>query len=135
MILKQSFHNLKNKKMASQVPYIYYNPAVTNTLILVNAGFTTLVGWNVANHSTGAYLKCFNAASTGDVTLGTTSHDWLIPCPTGPAGLFYQSNEDKFQINFNLGLVIAVVSNLTVAASSAPAQACSVSISYDKTSQ
>lgn len=121
--------------MASQVPYIYYNPAATNTLVLVNAGFTTLVGWNVANHSTAAYIKCFNAASTGDVSLGLTEHTWLIPAPTGPGGIFYQSNEDKFQVNFPLGLVIAVVSNLTIAGASAPAQACSVSISYDKTSQ
>lgn len=121
--------------MASTVPKIYYNKAADNTLVLVNSGYTVLVGWNLANHSTAAYVKCFNAASTTDVILGTTVHDKLLPIPTGPGGIFFLSNEDKFQQNFPLGLVICVVSNLTVAAASAPAQACSVEISYDTQNQ
>ncbi len=117
--------------MPSTIPKIFHNVAVTNTLLLVATGRLNLVGWQVSNHSTGAYLKCFNAAATTDVTLGTTSHDKLIPIPTGPAGLYLLSNEDKFQMLFPLGLVIAVVSNLTVAAASAPAQACDVEIFYE----
>lgn len=121
--------------MPSQVPKIYFNSAVTNTLILVNAGYTALVGWLVSNHSTGAYLKLWNAVQTSDVSLGVTPPDKIIPIPTGPAGLFFLSNEDKFQQNFNKGMVIAVVSGLVDSSSSAPASACSVEISYDSVSQ
>lgn len=134
MILKQNFHNLKNKKMASTIPIIFFNREVTNSLVLVAAGRVTLVGWLLQNHSTAAYLKLYNAASISDVTLASTVPDKILAIPTGPGGLFFLSNEDKFQQNFNLGLVIAVVSTLTESAS-APAQACSVELSYDNISQ
>jgi hypothetical protein len=121
--------------MPSQVPIIYFKSDVTNTLILVNAGYTALVGWMVCNHSTGAYLKLWNAVQTSDVSLGVTVPDKIIPIPTGPAGLFFLSNEDKFQQNFNKGIVIAVVSGLVDSSSAAPAAACSVELSYDNRNQ
>lgn len=120
--------------MASTIPIIYFNPEVTNTLILVNAGRTTLVGWLLQNHSTGAYLKLYDKATTAEVTLGSTVPNKILAIPTGPAGLFFLSNEDKFQQNFSNGLVIAVVSTLT-ASGTAPAQACSVELSYDTVNQ
>ena len=120
--------------MASTIPIIFFNRAVTNTLILVATGRVTLVGWLLSNHSTAAYLKLYNAAAITDVTLASAVPDKILPIPTGPGGLFFLSNEDKFQQNFSLGLVIAVVSTLTESAT-APAQACSVELSYDTVNQ
>lgn len=120
--------------MPSQIPKIYFNAAVTNTLILVKAGKVDLVGWLLQNHSTGAYLKLFNAVQTSDVTLGTTVPNKILAIPTGPSGLFFMSNENCFQQEFPKGLVIAVVSTLTES-STAPAQACSVELSYDDNNQ
>lgn len=115
--------------MPSTVQNSYRNVAVTNVATLVEAGNLALVGWNLINPiATTAYLKLYNAATAAEVTVGTTVPIETLQIPA--AGLFWQSNEDKFQLAFSKGIVIAVVTGIADSNASAPGTGCYVRLSY-----
>jgi hypothetical protein len=120
--------------MASTVGKISRTVAMTNAATLISAGASVLVGWNLINPiTTAAYLKLYNAASAGAVTVGSTTPVKTLLIPPGP-GLFFLSNEDKFQQNFNLGIVAAVVTGIADDNSTAPGTGCYVEIMYENQS-
>ena len=108
--------------------------AMVATPVLIGTGKQNLVGWNLINPiSTAAYLKLYNAAAAGDVTVGVTAPQKTLLIPPGP-GLFFLSNEDKFQETFNLGLVAAVTTGIADADAGVPATGCYVEILYTNVS-
>lgn len=97
---------------------------------LVNSGGCTLVGWNLINpDSANAYLKLYNASSHSDVTVGTTVPVRTLLVPG--SGTAFLSNEDKFQLNFPLGIVVAVTTGLADSNTGAPSTGCYVELYYD----
>lgn len=116
--------------MASTVYNISRTVAMSSSATLIAAGSLTIVGWNLINpNSANAYLKLYNAASAGAVIVGTTSPVKTLLIPG--AGLFFLSNEDKFQQNFSLGIVAAVVTGIADNNTTAPSTGCYVEILYD----
>lgn len=97
---------------------------------LINTGNTQLVGWNLINPaSTTAYLKFYNAASAGDVTVGSSTVVRTLMIPA--YGTCLLSNEDKFQLAFNLGMVVALTSGAGDDDSSAPPAGCIIELFYN----
>lgn len=98
---------------------LYQSPAAgsTNTLVLLKPGPVncfSLVGEN-EDSSNDCYVQFFNAAATGDVTLGSTAPDYTVKLHNNTT-LQLAFNFPLFY--FNLGLVIAVTT--TRAGSTAP---------------
>lgn len=120
--------------MPSVVQQQYRNPSIsTSAAVLVSAGSRVLVGWNVITTGTSSsFLKFYNAASAGDVTVGTTTPIRTLLIPASGTALL--SNEDQFQVAFNLGIVIAVTGAMADSDTSAPNAACYVEILYSANS-
>lgn len=120
--------------MPSIVQQQYRSPNVTTAATaLVSAGSKVLVGWNLITSGTASsYLKLYNAASAGAVTVGTTTPVRTLLIPGGGTALL--SNEDQFQVAFNLGIVIAVTGGMLDSDTSAPSAACYVEILYSANS-
>lgn len=82
----------------------YSGDDIAGTATLVQAGETLLGSYSLHN-TTGAdaFLQCFDAASAGAVTVGTTAADYIIP--VGANGI----ENDTFgkPMYFKNGLVIA----------------------------
>ena len=116
--------------MASVIPNVFRQVAVTATKVLVATGNQAIVGWNLINPNlSGAYLKIYNAAAASDVTVGTTTPIETLFIPYGP-GLFWQSNEDKFNISCSLGIVIACTTEIADSGTTAPSTGCYVRLHY-----
>lgn len=98
--------------MASQAQKSYRNPQLTNTVLLVEAGLQSLVGFNLFNiGASNAFLKFYNKATAAAVTLGTDVPLDTLMVPAN--GLFFLSNEDKYQLDFSLGMcIVATLSSL-----------------------
>lgn len=94
----------------------YFNGAVGTTKVAVGTGGQVLTDYFLENPDaeTKAYLQFFNAANTGDVTLGTTPPVRSIGLDGGE-----KANLAGLALAFPLGLVIAATS--TASGSSAPA--------------
>lgn len=109
--------------LANSTPY--FNGAVGATLVAVGSGGQVLTDYFLENpHAeTKAYLQFFNAASTGDVTLGTTP-----PVRSIGLGGGKQANLAGLALTFPLGLVIAATS--TASGSGAPASDLVVNLGY-----
>lgn len=105
---------------------LYRNNAVTNTKILIRAGTCSIKGWIVNNpNAAESFLQIHDAATTGDVTLGTTVP--VLPIKVGANGSVVITEHD-YQIPFSLGMVIAATT--TEGGSSAPVTPVSVLILY-----
>ncbi|HRG36902.1 MAG TPA: hypothetical protein PK289_00060 [Bacteroidia bacterium] len=98
--------------MASTVQKVYRNAQLSNTVILVATGLQSLVGWNLFNiGASNAFVKLYDAASAAGVNLVTDTPKDTLMVPA--SGLFFLSNEDKYQLDFTLGLcVVATLSSL-----------------------
>ena len=109
--------------LANSTPY--FNGAVGATKVAVGSGGQVLTDYFLENpHAeTKAYLQFFNAASTGDVTLGTTP-----PIRSIGLGGGKQANLAGLALAFPLGLVIAATS--TASGSGAPASDLVVNLGY-----
>ncbi|MEK6879113.1 MAG: hypothetical protein AABY22_05865 [Nanoarchaeota archaeon] len=117
--------------MASTIQISFRQVAVLATTVLVADGNQALVGWNLINPiSTDAYLKIYNSATAAGVTVGTTTPIMTLLIPAGP-GTFWQSNEDKFQMGFSLGIVIAVTTGIADSNTTAPGTGCYVQLFYN----
>lgn len=116
--------------MPSTVQRQYKGTPIGVTKVAVTTGYTTLVGWNLINpDSTNAYLKMYNGLDP-NVVIGTTAplRNLLIPAK----GTTFLSNEDKFQLLFNIGLVIIVTTTFSDSgAQAAPSTGCYVEILYN----
>lgn len=120
--------------MPSVVQKQYRSPNVTTAAAtLVLAGNLVLVGWNLITTGTSsAYLKLYNAATAGAVTVGATTPIRTLLIPASGTALL--SNEDQFQVAFPLGIVFAVTGALADTDTSAPSAACYVEILYSSNS-
>lgn len=109
------------------------NNITTAAAFLVATGNRVLVGWNLITiGTTSSYLQLYNAAATTDVTVGTTAPIRTLLIPAGGTALL--SNEDQFQLQFNLGIVGAVTGGMLDNSSAAPNGACMVEILYNSNS-
>ena len=116
--------------MPSGLQKSFRQVAVVNTAVVVEAGNWAIAGWNLINPiSTSAYLKFYNSATAGAVTVGTTTPLMTVLIPA--AGTFWQSNEDQFQMGFNLGIVVAVTTGIADNDTAAPATGCYVQLFYN----
>ena len=105
----------------------YRNNALTNTKILVRSGPATLSGFTVNNpNGSEIFIQMFDAAATGDVTLGSTVCDEPIKVAANGSVAVFQKGPISF---FDLGLVIAATT--TEGGSTAPASAVSVTLRYN----
>lgn len=103
---------------------------VTATKVLVAAGNFNLVGWNLINQdATAAYLKLYNAAAIGDVTLGTTTPVKTLFIPDSGTSLLSVDGE-SLQDGFSLGIVIAVVTGILDSSTTAPSTGAYVELKY-----
>lgn len=88
----------------------HFSASADETLVLVNAGYTvltTLIAVN--NDGSDEFVQLFNAATTGDVTLGTTTPYLVLPI-TGSGRSDYEFSDG---IVFGNGLVYAVTTEST----------------------
>ena len=114
--------------MASTVYKQYRNVTLSNTPTQIVAGFSTLVGWNLINpNSSNVYLKLYNKASTPDVSSDTPERTLLVP----GSGTSFLSNEDKFQLNFPLGMWALVVTGIADSNNTAPGSGLYTELLYD----
>ena len=85
------------------------NKSVQSTVVTAKTGEGNLLGWIIYNpNATDAYVKFFDATSSGTVTLGTTEPSispLLIPGQTEVV----LENQGHSQFHFNNGLHYAVV--------------------------
>ncbi len=100
----------------------YRNVALTNGKLLVRSGPTDIYGWVVNNpNASEVFVQVFDAASTGDVALGTTICD--LPIKVGPSAAVVFKEKDP-QFSFSLGCAIAATT--TEGGSTAPGTAVSI---------
>ena len=89
--------------------------AATETKALLKTGPVNLYGLIAENnHTADVFLQIFNAASTADVTVGTTVADFSIRLPA--SGALILDNHRAFK-HFNKGVVYAVTLTRTGAGS------------------
>ncbi len=92
--------------------------SLTNTTILLRSGPTALFGWNFINKNAAIeFVQMFDAASTGDVILGTTAPTIAIALTTGVDVATIMAL--NIPLAFKNGLVVACTTTET--GSSAPA--------------
>ena len=73
-------------------------------VVLVQTGPTLLHNWDIHNTTAAdAFLLCYNAAAIGDVTVGTTVPDYIVP--SGANAIV--DGQSVGGIKFVLGLCIA----------------------------
>ena len=101
----------------------YCNTAVGTAKYQVGSGGRVLTDYFIENpdDTDKAYLQFFDAASIGDVTLGTTAPKWSIGLDAGE-----KANLSGLALAFPLGLVIAATA--TVDGSGAPATSMVVNL-------
>lgn len=115
--------------MASTVHKQFRSVAVTNTGESVNDGFCVLVGWNLINpNSSNAYVKFLNNTAA-EVAVGIENIVKTIMIPGSGTSLL--SNEDKFQMNFPVGMFVKCVTGIADSDNTAPTTGCYVEILYD----
>jgi hypothetical protein len=101
----------------------FFDDDVVAADVLVQTGDTILLGYDIHNVSgADAFLQCFNAAAVANVTVGTTTPDYVI---SAAANAVVQGSFPR-GIAFPLGLVIAS----TTATGGASGAAQDVSLVY-----
>ena len=120
--------------MANNLNKQYRNVALSSTADLVATGNNNLIAWNIINPNDAAvYVKFYNAAAANDVTVGTTTPVKTLFIPaTGTALL---SNEEYLQNGFNLGIVVACVTELDDSETTAPTKAIYCELQYSNNPQ
>lgn len=115
-------HPFPIKMVDKTIPYSepkFYS-ALSTTLQLVKGGRALLDVFEASNiNAADAFVQMFDAASAGDVTLGTTTPTWSLFVPKGDATS--RGAADKtlpMPVSFLYGLVIAATTTAT--GSSAP---------------
>ena len=84
----------------------FLNAALTDTPVLVKTGKVSLSSYFIYNGSNAAvFIRCFDAAAAADVTLGTTTPDYVLGAKTVE---FVQGEFGK-PLQFTKGLVIGAV--------------------------
>lgn len=94
-------------------PYFLQGAGSTN-LTLVQKNLTKVKGWYISSiDATPVYILLYDAAATGDVTVGTTPPKWKIMVPANSTStLGAGANAAGFELRFDLGLVIATVTGI-----------------------
>lgn len=106
----------------------YRNLSLTNTLIGVKEGASRIYGWIVNNENASeVFVQFHDAATTGDVTLGSDTPDLAVKVANDGTDKMMPSSKDAY-VDFDNGLVIAATTE--EANSTAPATAVSVTIFY-----
>lgn len=81
---------------------------------LIGAGGQRLHGVEVVNGDAAVrYIQCFDKAATGDVTLGTTVPDFVIPLNSNAVAALEHIGPFGDGVRFYLGLVVAVTTTAT----------------------
>lgn len=81
---------------------------------LIRVGLADLVGWNIINTNAAVvYVQLFNAAATGDVTLGSTEPKMILALPSGVGTSIFAMVGPENHISFPLGIVVAATTTPT----------------------
>lgn len=77
------------------------------------------------------FLQMFDAAATGDVTLGSTAPNYVLPIPDGTSATLVGAIDKEFPkgLQFDLGFVWAITTTAT--GSTGAASDCVLSASYN----
>lgn len=113
---------------AQDDPNVYRDTALTNVAV----GITTpcnLTGWNIINtNSSDVYVKCFDASS-GSVTVGTTTVVKTLLVPANST-VFQEHIKNNSQYYFATALSLACVTGLADSNTTAPTTAIYIEIFY-----
>jgi hypothetical protein len=107
---------------------VYSDTAVTNSLVQMDAGGTTVYHMEFDNTANTAvtYYKVWNVVS-GSVTLGTTQPSFIFPCEAGAKQYMTMPTAVSFATAFTY-IATSTQSNNT--SQSAPANAVGLTVSY-----
>ena len=103
----------------------FLNAALTDTAVLVKTGKVSLSSFFLYNGSNATvFIRCFDAAAASDVTLGTTTPDYVFAATTVQfsQGQFYKP------IQFTKGLVVGAVTTAADSGHVAPNVAAVVNL-------
>lgn len=105
------------------------NEAVTATAVQVDTKPARLTGYTIVNRdaTNPIFLHLYNGL-VANVTVGTTTQDYLVPVPAGGAVVLMLN--DSTQFTFPKGLVMAATTSPLSSGSTAPGTAAVVLISY-----
>jgi hypothetical protein len=107
----------------------FLNAALTDTPVLVATDKISIASFFIFNPSNAsAYVRCFDAAAAADVTLGTTTPDYVFGCTTVQ---FAQGSYEK-PIQFTKGLVIGAVTTAADSGHTAPSSAVVVNLGLNR---
>ncbi len=99
--------------------------------LIGEAGAFNLVGWNLINQDqTACYLKLYNSATAGAVSVGTTPVVKTLYIPAGGTA-FLSAEEEDLQDNFPLGIVVAVTTGVLFTDTGAPSTGAYVQLKYE----
>jgi hypothetical protein len=111
-------------------PKVYRDTAFTNVVIGATGSPADLMGWNIINNDTAAvYVKFFDVASSGTVTLGTTLPVKVLMVPAQTT-VYMEYKKDQSQYYFASGIAAASVAGLADSNTTAPATATYIEIYY-----
>ena len=116
--------------MPNELNSVYRNVAVVATPVLVSPDARFLAAWNLINPNTsGVFLKLYDAATAGAVTVGTTAVKSTLFIPG--SGTSVLANLENYQLGFQDGIVVAVTTGIADSDTTAPSTGAYVEIQYN----
>ena len=119
-------------KGSYDAPVIYKDKALSNTVVLIKGTPMELTGWRITNpNSTTAVIKFFDAASIGDVTLGTTEPIKEFTLPS-QGEIHVAHLRGSSLCYFSVGCCMVAVGGIATSSTSRPILDLDVEIYYMK---
>lgn len=118
----------------SNSPRVYRDTALTNVPVgIASSGIThiQLTGWNIINPNTSDVYVKFYDASSGTVTVGSTTVVKTLLIPANST-VYQEHNKDNTQYSFIGGMSFACVTGLADSSTTAPTTAIYAEIFFNK---
>lgn len=117
----------------TDAPKTYRDTALTNTVVGISTQSSDLIGWNIINlDSSTVYVKFYDIASSGSVTLGTTEPVKVLLVPSNST-VYMEYNKFQSQYYFKNGICAVSVTGIADSSTTAPTTATYVEIYYKTT--
>ena len=111
-------------------PKVYRDTTFTNVVVGVSSASSELTGWNIINNDTASvYVKFFDVASSGTVTLGTTAPVKVLQVPANST-VYMEHRFRESQYYFQNGISAVSVSGLADSSTVAPGTATYIEVYY-----